>query len=171
MIPRPPLSLPPSAKILLSLSPSSIPTSDLPITFVFRFVPALLTLYIGIPLPGERLLLVTNVLGNTRRSIRSNCLRKGGSEATRMPTESSVADQMVRFTPSQVGSVVLRRAESSTVLKMEQMVALAGGKICLGEIGGRGGAYMRPRQKTTRRPHWVFEGSCTEERYKIGATM
>ena len=43
-----------------------------------------------------------------------------------MPTESSVADQMVRLTPSQVGSRVFWRTRSSTVLKMEQMVALWG---------------------------------------------
>lgn len=43
-----------------------------------------------------------------------------------MPTESSVADQMVRLTPSQVGSRVFWRTRSSTVLKMEQMVALRG---------------------------------------------
>lgn len=81
----------------------------------------------GIPLwlPGVRLLLDCNVLGSTLRSRRSNCFRRGGREATRMPTESSVADHMVRLTPSHVGSLVLRRLFSSTVLKIEHMVALA----------------------------------------------
>ena len=86
-----------------------------------------------------------------------------------MPTESSVADQMVRLTPSQVGSRVFWRTRSSTVLKMEQMVAL-GGVSWVGEE--REGArrekgvdtYMRPRQKTRRRPHWVREESWTVER-------
>lgn len=41
-----------------------------------------------------------------------------------MPTESSVAAQMVRLTPSHVGSWVFFRALSSTVLNIEQMVAL-----------------------------------------------
>lgn len=117
---------PVSERMLLSLSPSSSPISDLPMTFVFRLL-TLETLYIGIPLRllGVRLVLVWKVLGNTRRSSFSNCLRKGGREATRMPTESSVADQMVRSTPSQVGSLVFKRERSSTVLKMEHIVALS----------------------------------------------
>jgi hypothetical protein len=40
------------------------------------------------------------------------------------PTESSVADQMARLLPSQVGSRVLSKAESSTVFTIEQAVAL-----------------------------------------------
>jgi hypothetical protein len=56
-----------------------------------------------------------------------------------MPTESSVADQIVRFTPSQVGSFVLRRAESSMVLKMEQTVALGGGVSLDDRRGGGSG--------------------------------
>lgn len=92
--------------------------------FVFRLL-GLVTLYMGMPLrlPGVRLL-AWKVLGNTRHKILSNCLRKGGSEATRMPTESSVADHIVRSTPSHVGSLVLERFFSSRVLKMEHIVAL-----------------------------------------------
>lgn len=94
-------------------------------TFVLRLVVALETLYMGMPLRllGVRLL-VWNELGSTLRRRRSNCLRKGGRDATRIPTESSVADQIVRFTPSQVGSLVFWRALNSTVLKMEHIVAL-----------------------------------------------
>jgi hypothetical protein len=88
-----------------------------------------------------------------------------------MPTESSVADQMVRFTPSQVGSRVFRRALSSTVLKMEHNVALGAGLVqvlmCSEEMRQ---AYIRPRQKTSRSPHCTFDVSCTVERYIIGAT-
>ena len=51
-------------------------------------------------------------------------MRSGGSEAMRMPRESSELDQIVRFTPSQVGSLVVTRVFSSMVLKMEQIVAL-----------------------------------------------
>lgn len=80
-----------------------------------------------------------------------------------MPTESSVADQMVRLTPSQVGSRVFWRTRSSTVLKMEQMVALRGLDGGGGERRG-GETYTRPRQKTRRRPHWVREWSWTVER-------
>ena len=64
------------------------------------------------------------VEGRILRNIRSNCLRSGGRLAMRIPTESSVALQIVRSTPSQVGSRVLSRALSSIVLKMEHMVAL-----------------------------------------------
>lgn len=42
----------------------------------------------------------------------------------RMPMESSELDQMVRFTPSHVGSCVLVMALSSMVLKIEHIVAL-----------------------------------------------
>jgi hypothetical protein len=51
-------------------------------------------------------------------------LRSGGRLAMKMPTESSVALHIVRFTPSQVGSRVFRKALSSIVLKMEHTVAL-----------------------------------------------
>jgi hypothetical protein len=128
IIPPSPLDpeLEPSARILRSLSPSSIPTSDRPMTLVLRRL-TWLTLYMGMPLrlPGVRL--PVKVLGSTWRRILSNSLRSGGREETRMPTESSVADQMVRLTPSQVGSLVLWRFASSIVLKMEHTVALEGG--------------------------------------------
>jgi hypothetical protein len=62
--------------------------------------------------------------GNTRRKKASNCFRKGGRDAMSTPTESSVADQMARLLPSQVGSRVLSKAESSTVFTIEQAVAL-----------------------------------------------
>jgi hypothetical protein len=42
----------------------------------------------------------------------------------RMPMESSELDQMVRLTPSQVGSCVLVMAFSSMVLNIEHIVAL-----------------------------------------------
>jgi hypothetical protein len=61
-----------------------------------------------------------------RWKMWSKAVRSGGSEAMRMPMEASQEDQMVRLTPSQVGSWVLVMALSSTVLKMEQMVALVG---------------------------------------------
>lgn len=51
-------------------------------------------------------------------------LRSGGSDAIRMPRESSEADQIVSGTPSQVGSFVEVKVFSSTVLKIEQIVAL-----------------------------------------------
>ena len=44
----------------------------------------------------------------------------------RMPMDSSELDQMVRFTPSHVGSCVLVMALSSMVLKIEHIVALRG---------------------------------------------
>lgn len=64
-----------------------------------------------------------------------------------MPTESSVADQMVRLAPSQVGSRVFWRTRSSTVLKMEQMVALRG----LDGGGGRGEEGRRTLGRGRRR--------------------
>lgn len=66
-----------------------------------------------------------------------------------MPTESSVADQMVRLTPSQVMSWVVRRTRSSTVLKMEQMVALGGVRWVEG--GRRGGGKGRTLDPGRRR--------------------
>jgi hypothetical protein len=59
-----------------------------------------------------------------RKKRLSKTFRSGGKLAIRMPTESSVALQMVRFTASHVGSCVLVRACSSTVLKIEHTVAL-----------------------------------------------
>lgn len=54
----------------------------------------------------------------------SKALRSGGSDAIRIPIESSVCDQMDKFTPSQVGSVVFTIVRNSIVLKMEHIVAL-----------------------------------------------
>jgi hypothetical protein len=64
------------------------------------------------------------LFGRRLRKKLSNCLRRGGSAAVMMPTESSVALQMVRFTPSQDGSRDLLRTRNSVVLRMEQTVAL-----------------------------------------------
>ena len=57
----------------------------------------------------------------------SKTFRKGGKLAIRIPTESSVAAQIVRLTLSQVGSWVSLRVLSSTVLKIEHNVALESG--------------------------------------------
>lgn len=76
-------------------------------------------------LPGV-LDLLAKVVGKINRKRLSNCLRSGGRLAMRMPTESSVALQMVSSTPSQVGSLVFFKASSSMVLKIEQTVALRG---------------------------------------------
>jgi hypothetical protein len=46
--------------------------------------------------------------------------------------EASQEDQMLRLMPSQVGSWVLVIAFSSTVLKMEHIVALDGGVVSIG---------------------------------------
>ena len=54
----------------------------------------------------------------------SNALRSGGSDAMSIPMESSELDQIVRVTPSQVGSCVLVIVLSSMVLNIEQIVAL-----------------------------------------------
>jgi hypothetical protein len=54
----------------------------------------------------------------------SKALRSGGSDAMRIPIESSELDQMVRLIPSQVGSCVLVIVLSSMVLKTEHIVAL-----------------------------------------------
>ena len=55
---------------------------------------------------------------------RSKAFLSGGKEAINIPMESSVADQIVRFTPSQVGSDVFTIVRSSIVLKIEHIVAL-----------------------------------------------
>ena len=74
-----------------------------------------------------------NVDGNTRRKKASNCFLRGGRDAMSTPTESSVADHMARLLPSQVGSRVFSRAESSMVLTIEQAVALK--LVSQGKVG------------------------------------
>jgi hypothetical protein len=62
------------------------------------------------------------------------------------PTESSVADQMARLLPSQVGSRVFNRAESSTVLTIEQAVTLRG--VSQGKMGKVWGMLTPSRDRT-----------------------
>jgi len=103
------------------------------------------------------------VFGRIERKNLSNCLRRGGSAAMRMPTESSVALQMERFTPSQVGSRVFLRALNSVVFMMEHMVALSDDvSVVLMPSSRR--TNSRPRQKTTRKPHCVRRWSFMVER-------
>jgi hypothetical protein len=54
----------------------------------------------------------------------SNALRNGGREAISIPTDSSVEAQILKLMPSHVGSWVFVIAFSSTVLKIEHIVAL-----------------------------------------------
>lgn len=68
--------------------------------------------------------LVIKVDGRMRRNILSKTFRRGGRLAIRIPTESSVALQIVRLTPSHVGSLVFFNALNSIVLKIEHTVAL-----------------------------------------------
>ena len=58
------------------------------------------------------------------RNILSKTFRRGGKLAIKIPTERSVALQVVKLTPSQVGSSVFSSALSSMVLKIEHTVAL-----------------------------------------------
>jgi hypothetical protein len=76
----------------------------------------------------------------------------------RMPTESSVALQIVRFTASHVGSCVFVRACNSTVLKTEQIVTLWIESVRI-PSSFKQTTYTSPRQNTILRPHCVRFGN------------
>lgn len=118
----PPSTLPGSMSFSLSPSPSMV---DRPIGLLY----GLLTLYSGM-LPGV-FDLVIDVDGRMWRNIFSKIFRKGGRLAIKIPTESSVALQIVRLTLSQVGSFFFFNALSSMVLKIEHTVALRTGQFAI----------------------------------------
>lgn len=67
------------------------------------------------------------VPGKKRPRSVSNALRSGGKDAMRTPMDASADDQICKSVAVHVGSWVLVMALSSTVLEMEQIVALRGG--------------------------------------------
>lgn len=67
------------------------------------------------------------VMGKKRPRSVSSALRNGGKDAMSTPMKASADDQICKFVAAQVGSLVLVMTLSSTVLKMEQIVALRGG--------------------------------------------
>lgn len=123
--------------------------------------------------------LVMFVDGRMLRNNLSNTFRRGGRLAVNTPTDSSVALQIVRSMPSQVGSLVFLSVLSLIVLKIEHTVPLrrwsARSHIPLKQAGivfnaANWGTYIRPSMKTILRPHCVRLASWMVDRYRIGAT-
>jgi hypothetical protein len=76
------------------------------------------------PYCGVLLFELCRVDGSIFWKRESKALRSGGRDAMSMPIEASAEDHIWRLIPSHVGSWVFVMAFSSTVLKIEQIVAL-----------------------------------------------
>jgi hypothetical protein len=144
----------------LSPSSSSLRNRERPAIGRLPMVSCSPTLYSGMPLlpDGVLDLFPKKVDESTRRNKPSNCFRSAGREVTSIPTESSVADQIVRLLPSHVGSLFFIKAESSIVFATEQAVALMCRSVDVNQLH-RLDTYTRPRQNTIRRPHCVHLGN------------